>query len=234
MAAPVSSGTGARDVKLALRMSSGDANAMPFVAGLGEELPLLNPLLTTLKVIGETIDNMSNNREDLIELYERCMYVTASVARLTDNPMSQTDLTPVKDCVEAVRAVVERYSRRSKFLRIMKASSDMDDIAKLNARIDRVTVDLGLVGRDTNSILSNVHTLAAKLVSFTGWRHVLCSCWPFISSSGVCGNGVFYFASLCTQEATKMSAVCRSERLQFRIAPRASKHALSLGAGSWI
>lgn len=141
------SDTSAECASLALQMGSAAVDVVLFMADLGEELPLVKPVLNTLKVIRETAENVNNNREELAALQQRCTYLAACfIAECRHNPSSQTDVTPVQGCLEAVGTFAARCSRRSKVWRIVKASNDKDDIAALNSRIDRVTGDLRLAG----------------------------------------------------------------------------------------
>lgn len=150
---------------IALKLGSDAADAISFMADVGEELPVIKPVFKTLTAIREKVDTVNNNGEELKALGERCTYVTACVVvKFKDNRSSQTDVTPLEDCLKDVRGVVERCSRRGRFSRAVKASSDKDDIAQLNARIDRLAGDLGLA---SNAILERkVDELSAKIVSF--------------------------------------------------------------------
>lgn len=133
---------------LALRIGSTAADAISFVTELGDELPFIRPLLKTLTAIREKVETVKNNREELKALYERCTYVTACVVvKCRQNPRSEMDVVPLEDCVgTAVWEFVERCSRRSRVWRVLKASSDKDEITRLNARVGRLTGDLGLAG----------------------------------------------------------------------------------------
>lgn len=132
---------------LALRMGSNAADTVSFVAKLGEELPLISPVLKTLAAVREKVETVRSNQEELKALGQRCSYATACVVvKCRKNSRSEMDLTPLKDCVEAVWKFVERCSRRSKVSRVLKASSDKDEIAGLHACVDRLTGDSGLAG----------------------------------------------------------------------------------------
>lgn len=147
MAAVVSNDAGAQAARLALRIGSNAADAISFVADLGEELPLLSPVLKTLKAIREKVKTVNSNREELETLEDRCTYITACViVKCRQNSSSGMNVTPLEDCVEATLKFVERCSRRGRVSRVLKASSDRDEIAGLNAVVDRLTGDLGLAG----------------------------------------------------------------------------------------
>lgn len=141
------SGAAVEARNLAQRIGSNAADAVSFAADLGEELPFLSPVLKTLKATQEKVATVRSNREELAALAERCTYVTACVVvKCRQNPSSEMDVSPLENCVEAIRKFVERCSRRGKVSRVFKASSDRDEIAGLNASVDRLMGDLGLAG----------------------------------------------------------------------------------------
>ena len=137
----------AEAANLALRIGSNAMDTISFAADLGEELPLVSPVLKTLTAIRETVETVKINQEELAALEERCTYVTACVVvKCRENPSSEIDLSPLEGCVQAVGDLVRHCGRRGCYRRCVKASGDRDEIAGLNARIDRLTGDLGLVG----------------------------------------------------------------------------------------
>lgn len=157
--------------KLALQIGSTAADAILFVADLGEELPIIQPVLKVLRAVRETLETVKSNQEGLAALHERCTYITACVIeKCRGSPLSEIDVTPLVNCVEEVENVVRRCSRRGRLLGALKASSDRDDIAGLNARVDRLTGDLGLAG-------------IAILVSYFG-----CSYMSLLSCGFLCEN----------------------------------------------
>eukprot|EP00903_Cladosiphon_okamuranus_P014761 g13678.t1 len=144
MAGEVSNAAG-NAATIALKLSSATADAISFVATLGEELPCISPILKTLKAIREQVETVKSNREELKALEERCRYMTAYVvAKFKENPRSDMNVSPLEDCVKVVGGFVDRCSRRDRLSWVVKASSDKDDIAQLNARIDRLAGDFGL------------------------------------------------------------------------------------------
>lgn len=164
MAASLSSDAGAQAANLALRIGSNAADAISFALDLGEGLSILSPVSKTLKAIREKVETVKHNREELKALEERCTYVMAwVVVKFKENRSSQIDVTPLTKCVKDVEAVVERCGRRGRIRRVVKASSDKDDIAQLNARVDRLAGDMGLA---SHAVLEGkVDELKAKLVS---------------------------------------------------------------------
>lgn len=140
----------AEGASLALQMGSAAVDVVLFMADLGEELPVIKPVLSTLRAIREATENVRNNQEELAALQQRCTYITACfIAKCRRNASSEMDLTPVEDCVEAVRIFAVRCSRRGKVWKVLKAADDKDNIVALNSRIDRVTGDLALAGMAT-------------------------------------------------------------------------------------
>ena len=150
---------------LALRIGSNAADAVSFVAELGKELPFIKPLLQTLTAIREKVETVKNNRQELKALEERCTYVTACVVvKCRRNPRSEMDVTPLEGSVKDVSNFVERCCRRGRVTRVLKASSDKDEIARLNAHVGRLTGDLGLAGIAV--IEGKADEIKAMLVSF--------------------------------------------------------------------
>lgn len=137
----------AKAAKLALEMGSAGMDAIAVMADLSEELPFLEPVLGTIKGIRDKVENVKRNRQELIALEERCTYFTACVVekqRLM--PTSEKDVTPLKNCVEAVEAFTVLCGRSNWFGKLLNAYGDKDEIAGLNARVDRLAGDLQLAG----------------------------------------------------------------------------------------
>lgn len=131
---------------LSLRISSATADAISFVTDLGEELPLLQPVLKTLKFIREKVEIAKSNVEELETLHERCVHITACFIVKCRRGASELDVTPLEDCVKAVEKAVDRFSRRGKLWRALKASSAKDEILRLKERIGDLEGDLSLAG----------------------------------------------------------------------------------------
>ena len=173
---------------LALRMRSAAKDASTFLADLGEELPVIKPVLLTLKAIHEKVETVKDNREELAALEERCNDVTACFvirsrgSRGSSPSLEMVDVRALEDCVEVARRFIERCGGRGRVSRVMKASSDKNELAGLNARIDRLIRDLGL--RGIAAILVELDQLKAMLVSESRCarqglvllrRHLLCA-----------------------------------------------------------
>ena len=137
----------AEAAKLALQIGSATADAISFVAELGEELPVISPVLKTLAAVRDKVDKVRSNRDALEELSERCTYLTACVVlKCRRAPASGMDVKPLAECVDEAGKIVERCSRRGRVSRVLKASSDREEIARLNARVDQLSGDLSLAG----------------------------------------------------------------------------------------
>lgn len=136
----------AEATQLAARMGSAAADAISFVTDLGEELPLLQPVLKTLKAIREKVEIAKSNREDLEALHQRCAHITACFIVKCRRDSSELDVAPLEDCVQTVGRAVDRFSRRGKLRRVLKASSDRDEILRLKERIGDLEGDLSLAG----------------------------------------------------------------------------------------
>lgn len=179
MAASSTDDAAAEAAGVALKIGSFAVDTASFVVDLGEELPMIRPVLKTLKAINGKVETVKNNREGLRSLEERCTYVTACfIVKCRQRPNSEMDITPLVDCIETARKFVERCSRRSKVSRVLKASSDKEEIAGLNARVDRLTGDLGLIGIAT--LNGKANATKAMLVSCTwtvcGWCALTAQC----------------------------------------------------------
>lgn len=140
----------AEAARIAAKMGSVAVDVVSFMTELGEEVPVIQPVLKSLIKIRETAEAVESNREELEALHKRCTYITAFfITKRRRNTSSELDVTPVEDCIEEVKKFVERCRRRGRMSRILKASRDKGEIAGLNERIDRVAVDLGLAGLAT-------------------------------------------------------------------------------------
>lgn len=168
----------AEAAKLAVQIGSATADALSLIADLGEELPVIQPVLKTLRVVREKLETAKGNRRSLVALHERCTYITACVIEKCKwGPSSAIDVTPLVECVEAVDDIVVRCGRRGMLLRALKASSDRDEIAELNARVDRLTGDLGLAGiailvSAISSLLPPFHFTRRKQAFIVGIRPI--------------------------------------------------------------
>lgn len=148
MAVDVGAGTvTAEAVKLAAKIGSATTDAAVFVGALGEELPLLQPVLKTLRNIRTQVDMVKTNKEDLTALHERCAFVTASfIVKCKESSTSEMETVPLEDCVQAVEKLVGLCRRRRRVFRVLRASWIKEEMSGLNSRIDRLTSDMGLAG----------------------------------------------------------------------------------------
>eukprot|EP00903_Cladosiphon_okamuranus_P014794 g13705.t1 len=131
---------------LALKIGSAAADAISFVADLGEELPLVQPVLKTLRVIDEKVKITKSNSEELAALHQRCVHITACFIVKCRRVSSGLDVAPLEDCIKAVEKLVSCCSRRSTLSRVLKASSDKEEILRLKGRIRELEGDLSLAG----------------------------------------------------------------------------------------
>ncbi|CBJ27327.1 conserved unknown protein [Ectocarpus siliculosus] len=151
---------------LALKMGSTAVDMISFVhRGDGGELPVVGTVLKTLTAMRETVETVQQNRDELAALEKRCTYMTASVIvkfRQIPQPGSGLDVTPLKDCVVVAEKFAERCKKRRMRWEIVKAFSVKDELATLNARIDRLVGDLGLAGIAT--VLGEVADLKGMML----------------------------------------------------------------------
>lgn len=61
---------GAQAASLALKMGSAAVDTITFMADLGEELPVIKPVLKTLEAVREKVETVKSNREELAALQE--------------------------------------------------------------------------------------------------------------------------------------------------------------------
>lgn len=158
-------GERAEAASLACKMGSAVVDTITLMAELGEELPVIKPVLKTLKTVREKVDTVKNNREELASLRERCIYITACfIVKLRQSPSWGAKVRLLEQCLKGAEDLVGRCSQRGKFSRMVNASRDKDEIAGLNARVDRLTADFGLSG--IASVLGEVAELKELMVSF--------------------------------------------------------------------
>lgn len=148
--------------RVVLEMGSTVADIEKFMEELGGEIPVIGTALKTLGAIREKVENVQSNAEGLKALEVRCTYVTARVVvKCRENPSSEISVAPLESYINAAEELLERCSRRGWCGRCTKASSDKDEIAALNARVDSLTGDLSLSG-----IVTLERVMTAILVSF--------------------------------------------------------------------
>lgn len=147
---------------LTLRIVSTAADAVCFMADIGEELPVVKPVLSSLKSIREKVDTVRSNREELIVLHERCAYITACFIEKCRMASSELDVAPLERHVQEMESFVFRCQRRRGMTRWLKASETKDEIAKLNADVDRLKRDMGLEG--IAILMGKIHEIQTRLV----------------------------------------------------------------------
>ncbi|CAM9205126.1 unnamed protein product [Ectocarpus sp. 13 AM-2016] len=145
MAADLADATG-EAAKIAAKIGSAAADVVLFVADLSEEIPLLQPVLRTLRIVREKVETVKSNPEDLTVLHQRCTYITACFIVKCRHGSSDLDVAPLEDCVNAVEKFVERYRKRGKISRVLKAIGDKGDMVRLKERLRDLEGDLSLAG----------------------------------------------------------------------------------------
>lgn len=157
-------GTVSDAAQLALDIGSAAWDAASLVVDLGQEFPLVNPVLKTLMTVRAKVDTVTSNREELVALYGRCTYITACVlVKCRRNSSSQLDTRPLEERVEAVEKLVDRCGRRWTLSRVLWTDSDNLEIAGLHDRMGDLTGDMGLAGIAT--VEEKVDDLQGVLVS---------------------------------------------------------------------
>lgn len=177
--------------ELAVKMGSGAADATAFISNLGEEWPLLGPVLTTLGAIRVVMEDVQDNKGRLARLDERCTFLTACVVvKVRQHHARGLDVTRVERCIEAAREIIDSCSRRGKVSTVFKASEVKHKIADLNKTIDSLMHDTGVAVIAT--VEEKVDGITARLVSLlrASQKNVLlkvCSiCFaPTLNTSGL-------------------------------------------------
>ncbi|CAM9675576.1 unnamed protein product [Scytosiphon promiscuus] len=153
--------------KLAAEMGRAAVDGLSFMADLGEELPLLKPVLKTLGAIRAQVETVKSNREDLEALHGRCTYLTAClVMKCREGSTSEIDTAPLEECVEAVRQLVKRCRRRHKLFRVLRATRVKEEISGLHSKMDSLRGDVTLAG--IAALKGKADCVAAMLESQAG------------------------------------------------------------------
>ena len=152
---------------MALRIGSQLRDAGLVVADVGQEVPLLKPVLKTLRAVRKLIDTVRNNEQALETLCERCTYITACLIvghrRRRRRISRMLHVEPLENLVEEVERFVQRCQRRrSAFHRVLKASEVEKEIARLSSSADSLTSDVSLAG--IAILVGRVDELKAHLV----------------------------------------------------------------------
>lgn len=193
----------AEAAKLALKMGSATADIVSFMAELGEELPLLQPALGTLAIICQKVETVRNLPEESAALHARCTYLTACVIVKCRRVSSETNVAPLDACLKEVAKCVERCGQRGRLSRVMKASHDKAEIARLNASLDRLSGDIGLasiatVEQKVDTIL--VSEVGHVLVLTYSLGQICFDTWLDMIFGGYLGmTSIFLFLRFCPQ-----------------------------------
>lgn len=131
---------------LALRMGWATADAATVIADVGEGLPWVGGVLTTVRTIRDKVETATSNKIELDSLQERCTYMIACVIVKCQRCSSEIDVNPLIQCVRQVDRVVERCGRRGRFTRFIRSKEDKDEITELHHRLGNLTTDLSLSG----------------------------------------------------------------------------------------
>lgn len=95
MAADFSDDAAAEAATITVQMKSAAMDAASLMVHLGEELPVVKPVLKTLKTFREKVETVKSNRKGLGILEERCTYVIACIiVKCRQHPSLEMDVTP--------------------------------------------------------------------------------------------------------------------------------------------
>ena len=114
---------------------------------VGAATPAVAPLCVALLKAKVAVDGAVRNREELEELCARCEIITVRVIdKARALKTSAIDVTPLRECVDELKEVAERYHRR-RLTRLASFRRDGEDIERLRARVEAVPLVLGLADR---------------------------------------------------------------------------------------
>lgn len=113
---------------------------------LGEATPIVAPTLVSLKMVGEMLEDVRRNKERLEELHGRCVVITTYVIIRCNTGGSKIDVTPLEDCVQALRGLAARVSVRGTFAGVAKYRPDKTVIEGLRDRIEGLVPAMELTG----------------------------------------------------------------------------------------
>ena len=132
--------------KQILNIGSAAIDVAVLVAEVGKEVPIASAVLQAFIAVHSIIETVRTNKEELADLRDRCSYLTACVIEKCRRPSTVMNLKPLEDCLGETAKVVKRCGERNRVTRILKAGNDRCDIEKMNVRMDRLVIDMGLSG----------------------------------------------------------------------------------------
>ena len=133
---------------------------------MGKEISVLQPVCATLEKMKESWDEIQRNEERLAELHELCEVITSFVVVKCDGGRENVDITPLKECVDDLEALVADYSRRGLCSKLCNRDSEV--IERLSNRIEDLVPIMDLaatvaVSQQVTAMGSSVNQLIRQL-----------------------------------------------------------------------
>lgn len=122
------------DLRSALKMSVGIIATGTLE--MGKEISVLQPVCAALERMKDSWDEIQRNEDRLAELHELCEVITSFVVVKCDGGRETIDITPLKQCVDDLEALVVDYSRRGLCSKL--CNRDGEVIERLGKRIEDV------------------------------------------------------------------------------------------------
>lgn len=109
---------------------------------IGREIAFLSPVCAALERMKDSWDQIQRNEDRLAELHELCEVITSFVIAKCDGGRVNIDVTPLKDCVDDLEALVVDYSKRRMCLKF--CNPDSEAIERLGMRIENLVPAMNL------------------------------------------------------------------------------------------
>lgn len=113
--------------------------------GVVEQLPVVKDVVIAVKAVHEHAQTVKRNREEVVELRDRCIFLTANfIEKHSNSSPSTRDVTRLQHCLENVKTVLDRHGGQNNLKVQWRASKNKDEITQLNRSIDSLVGDLNL------------------------------------------------------------------------------------------
>lgn len=141
---------------------------------VGTATPLVAPLFIALKKAKEAVDKAVRREEELKDLHALCGIITGQVIDKCRANSSSIDVSPLRKCIEDLKALAELCSHKSTFRRKLRSLKHGDSIQNLRERINHLVPVMGLAAAvDISAIVEDVRrnmVSAAKRMYAVGRR----------------------------------------------------------------
>lgn len=149
---------------LASRIHSDASKATSVTADLGKELPSIKHVLETLKAIRDDVETVKIHRDELRALEQRCTYIAVcAIIKSRQSISLGIDVTPLEECVQRVRELVERCGASGKVSSTVKSLNNENEIARLTNVIR--TLETGFSPTGEAALEGNTRNTRETMVS---------------------------------------------------------------------